>query len=218
MLKRRIAGELIMPRKMLSIGSGILGHIQRTCLRASVFLASTCLGAHVGFSATSSSTAQPATSPPHGKASDLGPAMSLSWPLDAPFTCQALKSTLQDSAKDAAIKLQGFCNQASQQMEQNGYPRCLPNLCPVKSLTGSSVQDSGDLKARITFYPENSSIFVSLTYYFPEAERTGSSLICFDPMAAAYELVQNEVDTWDFKKFADVCVHYESPKSQEDSH
>ncbi len=165
----------------------------------------------VAYSATHSPDSSPAPSAKSGKASDLGPAISLSWPPNTPLSCQSLKTAVQESTKDAALKLQAYCNQASQEMEQKGYPRCSRNLCPVKSSTNSSDQDSGNIKARISYYPDNSSIFISLTYTFPIAEPSGSSLICFDPMAMALEVVQNEIDTWDFKKFVAFCVNEERP-------
>lgn len=203
--------KLAMQKKILIFQAATIRGSLRNGLAIAAVVAFTSISVSVTYAATSSPASSPAPSSKSGKASDLGPAMSLSWPLDAPLSCQSLKTAVQESTKDAALKLQAYCNQTSQEMEQKGYPRCSPNLCPVKSSTASSAQGLGNIKARISYYPDNNSIFISLTYNFPIAEPTESSLICFDPMAVALEVVQNEIDTWDFKKFAAFCVNGMNP-------
>ncbi|MEI8027845.1 MAG: hypothetical protein WCI18_15960 [Pseudomonadota bacterium] len=203
--------KLAVQKKTLIFQAATIRSSLRKALALAAVVAFTFISERVAFSASASPVPNPAPSTKSGKASDLGPAMGLSWPLDAPLSCQALKTAVQESTKDAALKLQAYCNQASQEMEQKGYPRCSPNLCPVQSSTNSSAQDSGNIKARISYYPDNNSIFISLTYNFPIAEPTGSSLICFDPMVMALEVVQNEIDTWDFKKFVAFCVNGVNP-------
>ena len=198
--------KLVLPTEKSTFHSSYFGQIARKAMFLAI-VGFSSIAANVAFSATSSPAPVPVPSARNGKASDLGEPLRLSWPLGAPLTCQSLNASIQESTKDAAIKLQNYCNHASQEMEQKGYPRCLPNLCPVKSSTNSSGQDSGNLKARLTYYPENSSIFVSLTYNFAEAEQSGSSLIFFDPMSMALEVVQNEIDSWDYNRFVAFCVN-----------
>ena len=142
-----------------------------------------------------------------GRASDLGPAMGLSWPMNQPYSCPELRTSLEESTKSAALKLKVFCNDASRKMEEAGFPKCRPNLCPVSSQGSSVKKDLGNLEASFSYSPDYRGVFVSLTYNFPQGEPSGSSLVCFDPMLTAFEVVQTEVDSWSFSKFAAICVH-----------
>lgn len=143
-----------------------------------------------------------------GSAADLAGLKPIGWPLGVPMTCHAISDALQSSLKESVGKIVEFCNQQNESLRAAGYRACQKNECVDVAFVSRGGIDAGQLKLQIGRSEWTDAYYARLTYTFSEVKMSGTDrrgLVCFDPFLKADALLQAELDTWDYRRFAEFC-------------
>ena len=144
-----------------------------------------------------------------GSAADLAGLKPVGWPLGVPMTCRAISDALRSSLNESVEKIVSFCNQQNESLRAAGYRACHKNECVDVATVSRGCLDAGQLKLKIGRSEWTDAYYAQLTYTFSEVKMNGQDrrgFVCFDPVLKADELLQTELDSWDYQRFVEFCV------------
>lgn len=184
----------------------LLAHVSRSRLRLTALAFSL---AHVVLSIAPAR----ADNSKENTAADLGDFPSVGWPLGAPLTCQALTDTLTRELFYATQKIRSYCNEQNEKMRKAGYLTCGRDECLESVVARDGGYNYGTFVLRIYRSVYTHEPVLTLSYTYPGTVVTGATFpVCFDPASRTQQVLNDEFASWDFRRFAELCVVPRSEK------